>query len=211
MNTCELFSGTQSFSKVMRAAGHKTFCIEYNLAFKNDLTIDILRLDTLNFLEPLDVLWSSPPCTSFSVASMGHHWNEDRTSKTYGAYKGLRFVNKTIDLIKEQLERNPDMIWFIENPRGMLRKIIGDVFKENNLDYVQHTVTYCQYGDTRMKPTDIWTNCKTWKPRPMCKPGDDCHEKAPRGSRTGTQGLKGNKERSVIPPQLFEEILEQIK
>lgn len=22
----------------------------------------------------------------------------------------------------------------------------------------RYTVTYCQYGDNRMKPTDIWTN-----------------------------------------------------
>lgn len=29
-----------------------------------------------------------------------------------------------------------------------------------------------------------------------------CHEKAPRGSKTGTQGLKGAVQRSVIPEEL---------
>ncbi len=72
------------------------------------------------------------------------------------------------------------------------------------------TVSYCQYGDDRMKPTDIWTNADWWTPRPICKNGDKCHEAAPRGSRTGTQGLKGHMARGVIPPALFEEILQQM-
>jgi len=75
---------------------------------------------------------------------------------------------------------------------------------------LRRTVTYCQYGDTRMKPTDIWTNHKQWTPKPICKNGDSCHVSAPRGSRTGTQGLKGNMERSVVPRNLCIEILESI-
>ena len=71
----------------------------------------------------------------------------------------------------------------------------------------RYTVTYCQYGDTRMKPTDIWTNHPDPKFKPMCKNGDTCHEKAPRGSRTGTQGLKGSKWRSVIPVELCRHIV----
>lgn len=72
---------------------------------------------------------------------------------------------------------------------------------------IRHTITYCQYGDKRMKPTDIWTNSETWQPRPMCKKGDICHELAPRGSKTGTQGLKGEYNRSKIPEELCREIL----
>jgi hypothetical protein len=58
-----------------------------------------------------------------------------------------------------------------------------------------------------MKPTDIWTNSTKWIPRAMCKNGAPCHVAAPRGSRTGTQGLKGAYERSKIPNQLCIEIL----
>ncbi len=57
-----------------------------------------------------------------------------------------------------------------------------------------------------MKPTDIWTNNPHWMPRPMCKNGDPCHVSAPRGSRTGTQGLK-KKDRSKVPYPLLQEIL----
>ena len=42
--------------------------------------------------------------------------------------------------------------WIIENPRGKLRKL--EIVK----DLPRTTVTYCQYGDIRMKPTDLWTN-----------------------------------------------------
>lgn len=66
----------------------------------------------------------------------------------------------------------------------------------------RYTVTYCQYGDTRMKPTDIWTNHPNPNFKPPCKNGDSCHVPAPRGAVTGTQGVKGSRYRSVIPNEL---------
>ena len=58
-----------------------------------------------------------------------------------------------------------------------------------------------------MKPTDIWTNIPN--PNfPCCKNGDKCHESAPRGSQTGTQGIKGSKDRSRIPNALCDYIVE---
>ena len=55
--------------------------------------------------------------------------------------------------------------------------------------------------------TDIWTNNMNWKPRPMCKNGMPCHVSAPRGAKTGTQGLKNNYERSKLPKELCVEIV----
>ena len=74
-------------------------------------------------------------------------------------------------------------------------------------DLPRYTVTYCQYGDERMKPTDIWTNHPKPNFKPMCKKGDPCHVKAPRGSKTGTQGRKNSVERSLIPKELCEYIV----
>lgn len=78
------------------------------------------------------------------------------------------------------------------------------------MEYMQglprYTVTYCQYGDARMKPTDIWTNHPAPNFRPMYHNGDGCHTAAPRGSKTGTQGLKNSKERAKIPEQLCDHI-----
>jgi hypothetical protein len=91
--------------------------------------------------------------------------------------------------------------YFIENPRGGMRK----------MNFVKglprYTVTYCQYGDSRMKPTDIFTNHPNPQFKPMCKNGAPCHVAAPRGAKTGTQGLKGSVERSRIPAELCEHIV----
>lgn len=78
----------------------------------------------------------------------------------------------------------------------------------------RYTVTYCQYTmdlpleQRRMKPTDIWTNHPNPKFKPPCKNGDPCHVPAPRGARTGTQGIKGSKNRSRIPKELCEHIVD---
>jgi hypothetical protein len=145
-----------------------------------------------------DVIWASPPCQTFSVASIGRHWTGGKRAyipKTPEAEIGLALMRKTKELIEQIAPR----IWRIENPRGLMRKLIG-------LEEYRKTVTYCQYGDNRMKPTDLWSNAE-WTPRPMCKNGSPCHEAAPRGAKTGTQGLKGAEERGVIPRELCEEIV----
>ena len=111
----------------------------------------------------------------------------------------MAIVNKT----KEIINTLQPKYFVIENPRGKLRKL--DLLDSFN----RVTVTYCQYGDDRMKPTDLWHNLD-WTPRTMCKNGMPCHVAAPRGSQTGTQGLKGNYERSKVPYELCKEILEYI-
>ncbi|UOF81156.1 DNA cytosine methyltransferase I [Caudoviricetes sp.] len=74
-------------------------------------------------------------------------------------------------------------------------------------DLPRRTVTYCQYGDTRMKPTDLWGPMpEAWIPRDPCQNGDTCHVSAPRGARTGTQGIKGAKDRSRVPLELSYDI-----
>ena len=72
----------------------------------------------------------------------------------------------------------------------------------------RYTVTYCQYGDTRMKPTDIWTNAIDPGFKPPCNYRDTCHVAAPRGSRSGTQGIKGFRNKAIIPDALCEHIVE---
>jgi hypothetical protein len=171
------------------------------------MCFDILKLTGRDLIGLVDILWASPPCQGFSVAVIGRNWNRDYTPKTESARIAMKLAQHTLSMIRTIKPK----YWFIENPRGMLRKM---PWMENfliEMGGVRHTVTYCQYGDTRQKPTDIWTNCLTWKPKLMCKPGSPCHEAAPRGSRTGTQGIKGAKDRGKIPAALFEEIFSSIK
>lgn len=201
MITVELFCGTKSFSKVAKTRGYKTLTTDCEIKFNPDIWGDILDLSKKDFPKKIDILWASPPCTCFSVASIGSSWCGNYHPKRTETALGMAYVLKTLELIKKLKPK----YWFIENPRGVLRK----------MGFMQglhrKTVTYCQYGDTRMKPTDIWTNFKEWEPQPMCKNGSPCHTPAPRGSKTGTQGLKNAEERGVIPRRLFEEIFYYIE
>jgi len=205
----ELFAGSRSIGKAGEKLGYKVFSSDIEQFGGIDYVADILEFDLSKVPFVPDVIWASPPCTGFSVAAIGHHWTGGKGAyipNTDTARLGIKLIQKTIEIIKEYQKINPDLIWYIENPRGLMRKM---PFMDQLP--VRHTVTYCQYGDTRMKPTDIWTNNINWNPRPMCKNGQPCHVAAPRGSSTGTQGLKGNFERSKIPNDLCLEVLTQLK
>ena len=200
MNILELFAGSRSIGKEAEKLGYNVFSSDINNFDEIDYVISILDFDVTKVPFKPDVIWASPPCTGFSVAAIGHHWSGGKGAyipKTDTARLGIELVKKTIEII----EYFQPTYWFMENPRGVLRKL--DVVK--NLP--RQSVTYCQYGDERMKPTDIWTNSIMWVPRPMCKNGDPCHVAAPRGSRTGTQGRANAYERSKIPSELCYEIL----
>jgi hypothetical protein len=200
MNILELFAGSRSIGKVAEELGFNVFSSDINSFDKIDYVTNILEFDCNKVPFKPDVIWASPPCTSFSVASIGHHWTGGKCAyipKTDSAKLGLELVAKTLEIINYFQPK----YWFMENPRGVLRKLpVVQGLKK-------HTVTYCQYGDERMKPTDIWTNSNVWIPRPMCKNGDSCHVSSPRGSRTGTQGRANAYERSKIPEDLCYEIL----
>ena len=205
MKTVELFSGTQSFSKVARELGHETFCVDNNYKFDNDLTCNLSFVPfpkaLANKIENADIVWMSPPCTTFSMAAGNTHWNADRSPKTKDAELGKKMLMNCLAIAEYCISHNK--IFFIENPRARARWFLPVKWRK--------TAWYCQYGDTRAKPTDIWTNLKDWTPK-TChnflkgNPKHCHHEAAPRGSKTGTQGLKGNMERSVIPKELFYEI-----
>tara|TARA_Y100000401_G_scaffold38325_1_gene28925 strand:+ start:17645 stop:18289 length:645 start_codon:yes stop_codon:yes gene_type:complete len=212
MKVLELFAGSRSFSKVAQKYGMKTYTTDFSDFEGIDLVKDILDLNASDIHREFgvpDVIWTSPPCTTFSVASLGFHWTGGKGAyipKTDKCRNNINVVKKSNSIIRYFLHRNPNLLYYIENPRGVLRKMY---FMQ---EFDRHTVWYCQYGDTRAKPTDIWTNDKIWSPRPMCKNGNpDCHhERAPRGSNTGTQGLKNNYERSKVPEELCNEIIQGI-
>jgi hypothetical protein len=196
----ELFAGSRSVGKVAEELGMEVFSSDINNFDGINYVVNILEFDYSKVPFVPDVIWASPPCTGFSVAAIGHHWTGGKGAyipKTETARLGIELVKKTLEIIDYYKPK----YWFIENPRGVLRKM--DIVK--NLK--RNTVTYCQYGDERMKPTDIWTNSEVWIPRKMCKNGDTCHVAAPRGSRTGTQGRSNAYERSKIPNELCYEIL----
>jgi len=204
MKVLELFAGSRSIGKVCDENGFDIYSVDLMPFDGIDCVTDIRDFDPSDCPFVPDVIWASPPCQGFSVAAIGKNWVKGETflPKTFSARLGIELVQTTLSLIRHYQKLNPSLIYYIENPRGKLRKA---PFMQQ-LPY-HHCVTYCQYGDDRMKPTDIWTNNRNWRSRRACKNGMKCHTPAPRGSSTGTQGLKGDYERSKIPNELCEEII----
>ena len=205
MKVLELFAGTRSIGKAFEEKGHEVFSVEWDRSFENiDLYKDIYELSAKEILDKFgkpDVIWASPDCSSYSIAAISHHRKKEENGNLAPVSEYAKFCDRVNQHTLNLIMTLSPKYWFIENPRGGMRK----------MDFMhglpRYTVTYCQYGDSRMKPTDIWTNHPDPKFKPMCKNGDPCHEKAPRGSRTGTQGLNGSKERSVIPVELCRHIV----
>ena len=218
MKLLELFAGSRSWGKIAEELGYEVFSVDKKPFDNIDLVIDIEELTEEMLPWIPDIVIDGRPCTTFSMAAgRKHRLKPNFEPKTPFAAKCDRMNIKLNNLYKKW-----NCIYYIENPRAMLRK----------MPYMQGmnraTVWYCKYGDTRAKPTDIFSNNiydafnpKGWKPRPMCKnfkynkeTGEiidrHCHhESARRGAKTGTQGLKGNYERSKVPKELCYDILKQ--
>lgn len=155
--------------------------------------------------EPVDRM-SAPPCGFYEKRWGGSRYVKSGLPDMRITVKGialeveLKATDGTPSVLQKR-ELQPTF-WFIENPRGGMRKM--DFMK----GLPRYTLTYCQYGDMRMKPTDIFTNHPAPRFKPPCHNGDPCHVAAPRGARTGTQGLKNHVERSRIPDGLCNYIVQ---
>lgn len=227
MNVLDLFSGRGGWHTAFKERGHNIVTLDSDVdgRFGADFRDDILTIGSLLKLEkhgPFDVILASPPCTAFSVAAMGKNWTRymgrnpvnGRTEwliegpKHERARKGMEIAHHTFLLIdnyvsaERTLGRN--VLYVIENPIGALR-VMPFVITRKDRD----STWYCQWEEARTdrsdkpraKPTDLWTNFGG-KPFPMCGPGRPDHEAAPRGAKTGTQGLATAADRSLVPYRL---------
>jgi hypothetical protein len=221
MKVLELYAGSRSIGSEAEKRGHQVCSIDVKPFEGIDIVMDCeqLTLKDLPFIP--DMLWSGTPCTTYSLAAISHHRNPDYSGKTDFAKKCDRMNINNLQLIKVLLDLNPNLIWYIENPRAVLRKMS---FMKG---LPVKTITYCSYGDIANKPTDIFSNNHFnplfnplgWESKPICKKykydsngnviNKHCHhEPAQRGSKTGTQGKKDNYERSKYPHELVVSILD---
>ena len=198
MKLLELFSGTGSVGRVAREYGFSVISLDLKNANINE---DILQWDYKKFDKDFDIIWSSPPCTEYSRA------------KTTGVRRidyANSIVKKTIEIINYFQPR----IFFIENPQtGLLKE--QDFMK----DFDYYDVDYCKYGFEYRKRTRIWTNLKSWKPRPLCK--KDCNgiignrhketaQRLPCKGRWDEQRKKTQDELYRIPEELIYDILSNV-
>ena len=148
----ELFAGTRSIGKAFEEKGHQVYSVEWDHQHKNiDLYTDILTVTSEQILKDFgrpDIIWASPDCTTYSIAAISTHRHREEdghlSPKSDKAIQSDKVNKHVLKLIKELKPK----YYFIENPRGAMRKM------RFMKDIPIYTVTYCQYGDTRMKPTD---------------------------------------------------------
>ena len=87
MKVLDLFSGGQSLRKPCEDLGHEYFSIDIDPSNNPDMVADIGKLNFRDIPFRTDVIWASPPCTCFSVSSIGKHWNINNTPKTNNTSK----------------------------------------------------------------------------------------------------------------------------
>ena len=204
----ELWAGDSTGLAAARQREDVVITVEIDPKFNPDICEDILTVDVDQIHAALRAkgwdgrqlfyVWASPDCSVFSVAGFPAGHFKDGVAQTEKAKAMVRRHIHTLALI----EGLDPLFWTVENPVGLLRKMPW------MQSYPRESITYCSYGDTRMKPTDLWGGFPaTWIARPSCKPNNPrcSHERAPRGSRTGTQALD-HRQRSHIPLELSNEL-----
>lgn len=182
MKVLDMFSGLGGFSQAFKDRGHTVVTIDIEEKFKPDICVDIMNVTSKELLEgygEFDIILASPPCNCFSVASIYRHWNTDKTIKGETELDAIRLVLHTIELIQALKPK----YWVMENPTGMLRKVIG---------LPHYVISQCQYGRSIMKPTDLWGRLPDSFIAKKCKPGSSCHEKASRSAKAGVQGINNS-------------------
>ena len=207
MKILELFAGTRSIGKEFEKRGHSVFSVEWDTKHDNiDWYADINTIAAQDILDRFgkpDVIWCSFDCTTFSMAGISHHRRKNTETGNLDPISDYaKFCDEVDQHCLDLIRALQPKYYFIENPRGGLRKMTW------MQDIPRHTITYCQYGFPYMKPTDIFTNHPNPDFKPPCKNGSPCHEAAPRGSRSGLQGIKGKVDRSVIPEEFCKHIVD---
>lgn len=156
LKVLELYSGTRSIGKAFEAHGHEVYSVDWDRQFQADWYVDVERIKPKEVLRRFgrpDVVWASMDCTTYSLAAISRH---RRLDKEFGGGVPLteyaRKCDRTnINTIRLLTAIKP-LVWWFENPQGMLCKMPWMQWAP------KYRITYCQYGDRRMKPTHLFTN-----------------------------------------------------
>lgn len=203
----ELFSGTDSVGRVLRAHGFEVVSVDNGSEWKkgDPWGQPTHRMDVRDFYRTTSGRflfgWASVPCHKFSVSVIGKNWTHDHQPKNDATREALDLLRQTISY----LEANCDF-FLIENPSGKMIRIIERDYPHLAI----YRTAWCRYREPgemdAKKPSDLFGRMPPgFRVEPMCRNGSPCHKAAPRKSRTGTQG-KELKDKGVIPARLVSAI-----
>jgi hypothetical protein len=181
----DLFAGLGGFSQAFAASERcGVTTVEIQAEFEPDIQADIFELRPSDFDREFDVVLASPPCKQFSPAQNLNGDHEPGADAVALVYHALGLIHGL-----------DPAYWWLENPTGRLRSEIGAPTT---------TVTYCQYGEDRMKPTDLWGEHPTSFIGRRCQYGDDCHINTREGSNAARDecGKRTDAQRAKVPAEL---------
>ena len=153
-----LFCGTGSLHKPFTENGWEVSALDIDPR-NATIVCDILEFEYRK--EPIpDVIWAGCPCEQFSCANT-------RGKRNLALADSL--IARTWEIIDYFLEKNPQLLWFIENPFSSLlwRRAVSFPL------HPRVTFDACSYGALWRKRTRIATNAP-WTPRALCDP-KVCH------------------------------------
>jgi len=216
MRLLELFCGTKSVGKKFEEIGYEVISLDYNPQFNATHTEDFLIWDYKQYSSNhFAVIWASPDCTTWSVASGGKYrlkkfiygLNNVHQIKTTLANN---MINKLIEILKYFNCKN----WFIENPRGLLNHYppLNEFIEETNSHKL--LVYYGNYNNWGFpKATHIWSNIKLWNNETKPEIGEEHYivkyKKFDERFKKFFHNFSNSNaiERSRIPPDLIQRIL----
>ncbi len=207
----ELFCGRKCIGEVFKKK-YDMVSLDYNPKFNATHTEDILEWDYTQYEpETFEVIWASPDCTTWSLASGGKY---RRKNNIYSQHENGQKAERMIIRLLEMIEYFKPKMFFIENPRGLLQHFppMKDLESKNN----KTLVYYGNYNWGFPKATHIWSNIKLWEnektpdmPPETYKLFYHNYDKI--WKRFYYAMKKGNAEsRSLIPPLLVEKIYSKV-
>ncbi len=131
----ELFSGTGSVGKVLRAQGHETVSLDIDPRFGPDLCMNILDFDETAYpRDHFDAVWASCPCEAYSKA---------RSNAIIPRDVVMTASDKLVVKTRQIIAYFTDALWIVENPATSLMWT-REAAKGLGADSV--VTSYCAFG-----------------------------------------------------------------
>ena len=208
MRLVELFRGTGSVGEEARKLGWDVVSVDLDPKHGATHSVDVRKLAYRSMAVP-DVVWASPPCTTYSFAAVWVRHREPGTGRALSpaAHEADSILRHTLKMIRYWSRENPSLRVCIENPRGYMRHMpeMGGFYRT--------TVRYGDYGWPIAKATDLWTNFPLDLPVPTSRFSPSIQVGNSGWQRVLREGVKapadegGTTLLGRIPPKLVKELL----